>query len=45
MINKKYQLTITIAQADNLPKCDEMNKYFVSARAFGCVMITTSKST
>jgi len=47
MIPKKYQLTVTVAKAHGLARCEEGGvgiKPFVSARAFGCVLTTGKKS-
>ena len=46
MINKKYQLTITIVKSEGLPFCDtdKTVKPFISARALGCVLTTSTRS-
>ena len=41
MIEKKYQLTVVVTKAEGIPFCEEnVIKPFVSARAFGCVLVT-----
>lgn len=46
MIVKKYQLSVIVAKADELPFCEKGNKInaFISARVFGSVLVTGAKS-
>jgi len=47
VIDKKYQLIVTVDQCDSLAPCDTGKsaiRPFVSVRASGCVLITNAKT-